>query len=177
MKKLMLMIVLLALALSAYAAFTAEDEYVGYRGAVEIRDGKPWLKELWGEEMRLLLGPQELLDTLGLVLADGDSIAVEGFLKDGLFLVSKLWNETKGSNLYWLRHLDYGSFDDASVATYVVEGDKCIGCKLCVPNCPLGAITMVKGKAQIDPEKCIECGICIEGFNKFKGCPVKAIHK
>ena len=34
---------------------------------------------------------------------------------------------------------------------------------------------MVKGKAVIDQEKCTECGICKDGYGKFKGCPVVAI--
>ena len=35
--------------------------------------------------------------------------------------------------------------------------------------CPVGAITIVDGKSQIDPEKCIKCHTC-EGI-----CPVEAI--
>jgi ferredoxin len=58
-----------------------------------------------------------------------------------------------------------------------VNSAKCIGCRLCVNQCPEGAISMVKGKAVIDQEKCIDCGICIDGNGHFKGCPVKAIEK
>jgi ferredoxin len=67
--------------------------------------------------------------------------------------------------------------DKAAPKGYTVIANKCIGCRLCVKNCPTKAITMVKGKAVIDQEKCIECGICVNGNNKFKGCPVKAIKK
>jgi ferredoxin len=65
-----------------------------------------------------------------------------------------------------------------TVITYIVNATKCISCRLCVTNCPSGAITIVKGKAMIDQAKCTHCGICANGNGKdFKGCPVKAIGK
>ncbi|OQY39117.1 MAG: hypothetical protein B6226_02480 [Candidatus Cloacimonetes bacterium 4572_65] len=60
---------------------------------------------------------------------------------------------------------------------YFVIAKKCISCRLCVKNCPVNAIKMVKGKAVIDQDKCIKCGICVNGNGKFKGCPVTAIEK
>ncbi|PKN80872.1 MAG: hypothetical protein CVU48_00580 [Candidatus Cloacimonetes bacterium HGW-Cloacimonetes-1] len=65
----------------------------------------------------------------------------------------------------------------SQLSTYSVVPKTCIGCRLCVSNCPLGAITMVKAKAIIDQTKCVECGICTDGINTYKGCPVKAINK
>ncbi len=64
-----------------------------------------------------------------------------------------------------------------SSGKHVVDSKKCIGCRLCVNQCPEGAISMVKGKAVIDQEKCIDCGICVNGSGRFKGCPVKAIEQ
>ncbi len=59
---------------------------------------------------------------------------------------------------------------------FKVNADKCIGCQLCVSKCPVGAITMVKGKAVIDADKCVGCGICADGDGyNFNGCPVDAI--
>ncbi len=59
---------------------------------------------------------------------------------------------------------------------YVVDADKCIGCRICVRPCPADAIRMIKGIAVIDINKCTACGICIEGNGKrYKGCPVDAI--
>lgn len=64
----------------------------------------------------------------------------------------------------------------AKHTSHWVNKDICIGCQLCVANCPTNAITMVDGKAVIDKTKCINCGICINGNgDEFAGCPVKAI--
>lgn len=47
----------------------------------------------------------------------------------------------------------------------------CQGCleHPCVEVCPKGAISMVNGHSQIDPEKCINCGKCVNA------CPYNAI--
>lgn len=41
-----------------------------------------------------------------------------------------------------------------------VDKDKCIGCSICIGGCPVNAISMENGKAEIDMEKCIRCGSC-----------------
>ena len=45
----------------------------------------------------------------------------------------------------------------------------CIGCSLCVKNCPAEAITMQGNVAKIDTDKCVGCRICAEK------CPAKVI--
>ncbi len=47
--------------------------------------------------------------------------------------------------------------------------DKCMGCQLCVGECPVGVISMVNGVAKIDAEGCIGCGKCRDV------CPVAAV--
>jgi len=50
-----------------------------------------------------------------------------------------------------------------------IDKNKCIGCGICVKECPVNAITMKDGKAEIDMEKCIRCGRCHDV------CPKKAV--
>lgn len=45
----------------------------------------------------------------------------------------------------------------------------CIGCQICVKNCPVDAFTFENYLAKINYEKCINCGICAEK------CPTNAI--
>lgn len=54
-----------------------------------------------------------------------------------------------------------------------IDPDRCIGCTACLPYCPVNAIAMVKGKAFIDDDVCIECGNCVYA----KVCPYDAIHE
>ena len=51
----------------------------------------------------------------------------------------------------------------------MVDEKKCISCGACVALCPVGAIKIVNGKAQINSSKCIKCGSCAQF------CPVAAI--
>ncbi|MBN1996419.1 4Fe-4S binding protein [candidate division KSB1 bacterium] len=44
---------------------------------------------------------------------------------------------------------------------FQVNQEKCTGCEICISECPMRAITMVNGKAQIDSDQCTECGQCV----------------
>jgi len=41
-----------------------------------------------------------------------------------------------------------------------VDDDDCVGCGLCVDNCPVGTISLEEGKAVINMGGCIRCGTC-----------------
>jgi formate hydrogenlyase subunit 6/NADH:ubiquinone oxidoreductase subunit I len=51
------------------------------------------------------------------------------------------------------------------------DASKCIGCKLCVKDCPAGAIEIIKigekqYKAVLQLDRCIYCGQCADSCNK-----------
>lgn len=51
-----------------------------------------------------------------------------------------------------------------------VDKSKCVGCGSCCSGiCPMNAISLVDGKAEIDQSKCINCQTCASL------CPMQAI--
>jgi len=54
---------------------------------------------------------------------------------------------------------------------YIIEEDKCIGCRICYRACNVNAIDICCDTRlpYINPEKCVRCGVC------YKECPVEAI--
>jgi NAD-dependent dihydropyrimidine dehydrogenase PreA subunit len=51
-----------------------------------------------------------------------------------------------------------------------VDVDRCTGCGACVEMCPVGAISLVDGRARVDEETCTGCGACVDA------CPEDAVH-
>jgi len=58
-------------------------------------------------------------------------------------------------------------------ADFEFDAEKCRGCKKCAVEtaCPMKAVSVDNGKAQIDDQKCITCGVCIGK------CPFEAFPK
>ncbi|MGE5618562.1 MAG: 4Fe-4S binding protein [Sphingomonadaceae bacterium] len=56
----------------------------------------------------------------------------------------------------------------------VINEEKCKGCRLCVPYCPVDAFVVVsKKKVAIDRDKCVECYVCV----RKEVCPHGAIER
>ncbi len=50
-----------------------------------------------------------------------------------------------------------------------VDETKCVACEDCVEACPTEVISMVNGKAWVNPDECIDCEACVDA------CPEDAI--
>jgi len=50
-----------------------------------------------------------------------------------------------------------------------VDKARCIGCENCAAICPVGAVRIQDGKAEVQDTKCVECCACLYD------CPVEAI--
>jgi len=50
-----------------------------------------------------------------------------------------------------------------------VNEEMCVGCGVCVEECPVSAMSMVNDTARIDDEECIRCGRCHDV------CPEEAV--
>jgi len=43
-----------------------------------------------------------------------------------------------------------------------VDREECVGCGACVEVCPVGAISLLEGKAQVNGALCTDCGACLQ---------------
>ena len=51
-----------------------------------------------------------------------------------------------------------------------IDPDACISCEICIPYCPVAAISMQDDVAVIETDECVDCQVCL----KSQCCPVDA---
>jgi len=69
---------------------------------------------------------------------------------------------TKKSAIAWLPGPMMRRYSTLMLIRPYPSPDRCTGCSKCAEICPAGAITIVNGKAVIDPKACIRCYCCHE---------------
>lgn len=67
-----------------------------------------------------------------------------------------------------IRLMNQGEYTLDPVVAFVHE-DACDGCGLCVESCPVGALSMSGGKAEVSESACTGCGVCLSA------CPTQAL--
>ncbi len=50
-----------------------------------------------------------------------------------------------------------------------VDAAKCTACEDCISTCPVECISLVDGKAKVNPDDCTDCEACVDA------CPETAI--
>ncbi len=175
MNKYALLISILILILVAnIVSQTNEQKLERFDGKLkQIAD--EWYLNTGEDFFKLGIAPEDFLEDKKIVLESKTNFSCIGILDDEEIIV---YNIVIGDDVFAIRNEEgkplWNTEPDKDI--YIVDADKCIGCRLCVKPCPTDAIRMVEGIAIIDMNKCIACGICIEGDGKrYKGCPVDAI--
>lgn len=127
--------------------------------------GEPWVSFAiaYGEDVNAKkITQQEALD---IVKSQHDAGNVQALF----------WKESQNNSTYCicncclccctaLQAYNYASSPMFSGSGYKAELDseKCIDCGICAQNCKFLALEMVDGKLQYDAEKCMGCGVCVD---------------
>ena len=169
---IILILLVLAVALNIFSQDTKTEVFTGKLKSI----GGDWYLNTGEDFFKLNLAPDEFLTENKIMLESKNEIVIHGKLVEEEISAHKLIYKEQTLEL----RTDTGQtlWKEEGKGYYVVIPRKCIGCRLCVSICPTDAITMVKGLAVIDADKCIACSFCADGDGKrFKGCPTSAIDK
>ncbi len=175
-KSLIIYITIVIVIISLFNLFSSE------KANLEIFEGK--LKDMGGEWFiisdgdffQLDLAPEEFLEENNITLISKEQFKAEGIIIDEVITVHRIH---KNDSIIELRDNSGNPLwqEEKQIGHFHVNPKMCIGCQLCVSVCPTEAISMIHGRAIIDADKCIDCGICEVGNGDYKGCPTNAIKK
>ena len=168
---LIILITLILLSWGIYAGTARQT--ADYSGTIRLSPHSVYLDTDSGSYL-LLLTAGVIRDSVWLPVEASEAVITGYLYPDRPILEVRSITDAAGITL--IRDEEFKPIHTAT-STYSVNSSGCIGCNLCPRNCPVGAITMQGRKAVIDQSKCVECGICIEGLQRFRGCPVRAIGK
>ena len=169
-KWIIIIAILLTIAFNVFSESNEKIELTNYSGKLK-QIGVNWFLNTGEDILELSLAPDEFLKENKIELTSKMEISLNGIMQEDELIVHSIIIEESE-----IKIRDESGEALWKIKPYYVEADKCIGCRLCVSPCPQGAITMVKGVAVIDADKCDGDGICANGDGKrYKGCPVNAI--
>lgn len=169
-KWIIIIAVLLTIAFNVFSESNEKIELTNYSGKLK-QIGESWFLNTGEDIVELSLASDEFLKENKIELSSKMELSLNGIMQEDELVVHSLIIEGTEIKVR-------DEFGDAlwKIKPYYVEADKCIGCRMCISACPTGAITMIKGVAVIDADKCDGDGICAFGDDKkYKGCPVDAI--
>ncbi|HOH46368.1 MAG TPA: 4Fe-4S binding protein [Candidatus Cloacimonadota bacterium] len=170
MKQLILIVTALLLLVGSLQALSLKD-HGDHTGIIRQTSHSVYLDKEDGSYL-LLLTAGVIRDSVW-VPVPGDSAVVKAYQFPGQKILEVL-QITDASGVTLIRDSQYQPLHQAQ-SILTVDPGTCIGCRLCERNCPVDAISMVGRIAVIDQSKCVECGVCIDGNGRFRGCPVGSI--
>jgi uncharacterized Fe-S center protein len=154
---------------------TAEDLLASFRinGYTEETIGCP-VVSAEGQDVSLTGEQPYRGDDVLLPVSDGDELEhhhiAAAFVEADVLITCAEMSPTGGPRGI-LKHIGMGCSSKRGkisiheVTKVMVDPEKCTGCGCCEMPCPVGAIHVVDGCAQVDYEKCVGCCLCWDFCN------------